>query len=35
MGKCRRIGPINDDYLALFLGSLDVRRFKVLGGAWS
>lgn len=32
MGKCRRAGPINDDYLPLFLASLDVRPFnKVLG----
>lgn len=31
MGRCRRAGPINDDYLPLFLASLDVRPFKVLG----
>lgn len=31
MGKCRRTGLINDDYLPLFLASLDVRPFKVLG----
>ena len=31
MGKCRRAGPINDDYLPLFLASLNVRPFKVLG----
>lgn len=31
MGKCRRTGLISDDYLPLFLASLDVRPFKVLG----
>lgn len=31
MGKCRRTGLISDDYLPLFLASLEVRPFKVLG----
>lgn len=32
MGKCRRTG-LNDDYLPLFLASLEVRPFKVLGSS--
>lgn len=31
VGKCRRTGLINDDYLPLFLASLDVRPLQGLG----